>query len=78
MGIKELMDEISDWGARDYPLAGGDVLSMIVKHGLATAPEAVAAYEGARAKVRTEDGRFAETVEVVFTDVTKPDDKIPF
>ena len=73
--MKALMDEISDWGVRDYPLAGGDVLSMLVKHGFATKDEAITAYEAARK--RHPDYHEGETI-YGMTDVTAPKDMIDF
>lgn len=45
--VAALIDEISDFGVQNCPLAGCDVLDMMVKHGIATAEQVQAGYNQA-------------------------------
>lgn len=73
--VEALLDEISDWGVQNFPLAGGDVLSMLVKHGITTKEAAQAAY--ARARERHHEWGGAE-VTYGMKDVTDEKDMIDF
>lgn len=43
-GVTAMVKELADWDFQSFPLAGGDVVNMLVRFGLITAGEAKAAY----------------------------------
>ena len=71
-----MVKECANWDANCFPLAGGDVISMMVRFGLITPEAAKEAYlavmkENGLERDHEGDGPYAATF-------VTPDDKIPF
>lgn len=71
-----LLDEVSDWGVQNFPLAGGDVLVMLVKHGFATKEQVQDAYQRAMDRHAGKEW-VGEGKEVQFGPATPDGEEIP-
>lgn len=77
INVNALIDEVSDWGVKNMPLSGCDVLNMLVKHGVATAEQVQSAYNRAYARRGGDPGWAPPGEEMIYAQ-TPPEDQIDF
>lgn len=67
-----MVKECADWDAQYFPLAGGDVINMMVRFGLISIEDAKAAY------IEVPKKHGYENITAPAYHATDPDDVIPF